>query len=463
MMKHLIVLVGPQGSGKTTYAHTHFYDYTRISQDEMGKDGHMKEFLSAIESGKDIVVDRINHTREQRARYITVAKAAGYLTQIVEFFEPYKTCYERMMFRTGHPTIKAFDSVTVRNALDTYFNQYEYIRDNEADVIARSKRNPMVWDLTDEAKKAHIIGDIHGCFTEMVQCLRHAGLSEKDIVIAVGDLVDRGPHIMEVVKTFVMNPNYYSVRGNHDNKFIRWLRGNKVQTDSLKETITQFELDGSFSKDELYMELMSLPYIIKFGNSFITHAGFYPDSRPEYTSSEFCMYARKYDPTLRTFTNDNTKPYWYTFLKDQDHNLFFGHEIHEDCIPQAKVYALDGGCYLGNEIRVATVNHEGEVAVTAFESLQPKQEKEMEWDHMNKFEPYDKLVDQGYLNKQESGDLCLFNYTDKAQYDKIWNKYTIESRGIIFNKNTGDTVARPFPKFWNMSELISENEIENED
>jgi RNA ligase len=81
--------------------------------------------------------------------------------------------------------------------------------------------------------------------------------------------------------------------------------------------------------------------------------------------------------------------------------------------------------------------------------------KDVNWDHMNKFEPYDKLVEQGFLRKQESGDLVLYNYNEKCTYEKHWNNYTMECRGLILDKNTGDTVARPFPKFFNVGELAS--------
>lgn len=64
----------------------------------------------------------------------------------------------------------------------------------------------------------------------------------------------------------------------------------------------------------------------------------------------------------------------------------------------------------------------------------------------------EELVKQGYLTKSEMGDLVLYNYTDKTQYEKYWNPVTLNSRGIIFDKRTGRCVARPFPKFFNLNE-----------
>ena len=48
--------------------------------------------------------------------------------------------------------------------------------------------------------------------------------------------------------------------------------------------------------------------------------------------------------------------------------------------------------------------------------------------------------------------LDIYNYTERAQYSKKWNKATTASRGLIVNRGTGDIVARPFSKFFNYEE-----------
>lgn len=71
-----------------------------------------------------------------------------------------------------------------------------------------------------------------------------------------------------------------------------------------------------------------------------------------------------------------------------------------------------------------------------------------------KFEPYEALVEAGYLSRNESGpDLILYNYTDKCTYEKYWNVYTLSARGTIYNRHTGEVVARAFDKFFNIGEL----------
>lgn len=66
--------------------------------------------------------------------------------------------------------------------------------------------------------------------------------------------------------------------------------------------------------------------------------------------------------------------------------------------------------------------------------------------------PYLELVEQGYLNSKESGNLILFNYTDLTTFERKWNEYTSAARGLIFNKETGEVVSRCYKKFFNLNE-----------
>lgn len=48
--------------------------------------------------------------------------------------------------------------------------------------------------------------------------------------------------------------------------------------------------------------------------------------------------------------------------------------------------------------------------------------------------------------------LRLYNYTEIAQYQKAWNDVTRNCRGLIVHRETGEIIARPFPKFFNHGE-----------
>ena len=68
------------------------------------------------------------------------------------------------------------------------------------------------------------------------------------------------------------------------------------------------------------------------------------------------------------------------------------------------------------------------------------------------------MISQNYVrvNKHPEHDLYIYNYTQNAQFERIWNEVTLSCRGLILDEN-GSVVARPFPKFFNLGEM--ENQI----
>jgi RNA ligase len=61
-------------------------------------------------------------------------------------------------------------------------------------------------------------------------------------------------------------------------------------------------------------------------------------------------------------------------------------------------------------------------------------------------------IDAGYVTERyhpEFGELAILNYTDKCQFDGRWNDVTKVARGLIYNRRTGEIVARGLPKFCN--------------
>ena len=133
--KQLIVLVGPCGSGKSTLAKEYKdLGYEYINQDSQGKE-HLNLFDLAILAGKNVIVDRMGFSKQQRERYISLAKTKEYKTKIIVLHESYKTCFDRMMLRQGHETIK--DEKSARSALGMFFSKYERVQDVEADEVVR--------------------------------------------------------------------------------------------------------------------------------------------------------------------------------------------------------------------------------------------------------------------------------------------------------------------------------------
>jgi len=67
----------------------------------------------------------------------------------------------------------------------------------------------------------YIVGDLHGMFDELLKVLKHVGFNSKDRLFSVGDLIDRGPKSIELLREFRIRDNWYFVKGNHEHMMIK--------------------------------------------------------------------------------------------------------------------------------------------------------------------------------------------------------------------------------------------------
>jgi hypothetical protein len=64
-----------------------------------------------------------------------------------------------------------------------------------------------------------------------------------------------------------------------------------------------------------------------------------------------------------------------------------------------------------------------------------------------------------YSTKHPKLPLTIWNYTEKVQYERLWDNITTLSRGLITNSETGEIVVKPFSKFFNWEEVKGQNVI----
>jgi T4 RnlA family RNA ligase len=64
-----------------------------------------------------------------------------------------------------------------------------------------------------------------------------------------------------------------------------------------------------------------------------------------------------------------------------------------------------------------------------------------------------KRIDVGLITSRKHPNLPyeILNYTQKVQFDRLWDEYTKICRGLILD-DSHNIVARPFPKFFNLGE-----------
>lgn len=137
-----------------------------------------------------------------------------------------------------------------------------------------------------------VIGDVHGCFDELVLLLRELGYevnanesqpTARHVagrrLLFLGDLADRGPKcpaVLRLAMNLVRDEGALCVKGNHDDKLARKLRGNDVDMSwGLAETLEQLHPESEAFKLELreFLEDLIPHYVLDGGELIAAHAG----------------------------------------------------------------------------------------------------------------------------------------------------------------------------------------------
>src|SRR4051812_41432346 len=118
-----------------------------------------------------------------------------------------------------------------------------------------------------------VVGDIHGCYDELIALLEKAKLAENDRVVAVGDLITKGPKNREVLDLFMRDPRFTTVIGNHDLQLRRKWSGEEVELKPAQKEVHK-ALKGD--KDSYLGFLNRLPFMIDLDTHLVVHAGLRP-------------------------------------------------------------------------------------------------------------------------------------------------------------------------------------------
>ncbi len=113
--------------------------------------------------------------------------------------------------------------------------------------------------IKNKEKRYIFISDIHGCYCELIALMNKIAPRPSDVVVSVGDFLDRGPN-PDLCLKYWMEKNYLSVLGNHDERIVNWSQNKKVpKGEDLDRTI---ELIGK--RQEFVDYLNRLPLILYF-------------------------------------------------------------------------------------------------------------------------------------------------------------------------------------------------------
>lgn len=134
-------------------------------------------------------------------------------------------------------------------------------------------------DLLASRDRLAVVGDVHGMMSELAPIIQRADTDRRHLVL-LGDLVDRGPDSIGVLRAIVprvLDGRATWIRGNHDDKLMRRLAGNPVVVDiELAETLRQLDDAGASFREDLQRAWgMSLLWA-RWNDHVFVHGAFHP-------------------------------------------------------------------------------------------------------------------------------------------------------------------------------------------
>jgi protein phosphatase len=312
----LVVLIGASGAGKSTFARRHFLPTEVISSDtcrgmvcDDENDQAANEDAFAIVHAiaarrlarrKLAVIDATNVQAKSRAALVRLAREHDARLVAVVLDLPEQVCKARNAARPdrdmgGHVIHRHVRELrqSLKSLRREGFHSVITLRsEEEVAAVSGVERVPLWCDRRAEQGPFDLIGDVHGCYDELVALLERLGYAvheegeqitvtapESRRAIFLGDLVDRGPdtpRVLALVMGMVEAGTALCVCGNHDAKLLRALRGEKVQlTHGLDLSMAQLEATTPEFRARVikFLDGLIAHYMLDGGALCVAHAG----------------------------------------------------------------------------------------------------------------------------------------------------------------------------------------------
>jgi len=315
----LVCLVGASGSGKSSFAAKHFKVTevvssdecrARVTDNESSLDANedtfeLLQFIAAARLKRRLftVIDATSIRQEDRAHLVALARQYHALpVTIVLDIDP-DVCEQRNKDRADRRVkagVPRRQSGTLRKSLRRLqkegFRQVHTLRNPEDVASVAVLREPLWTDQRNQHGPFDVIGDVHGCYEELVELLEQLGYSVDPLsenieklgnathpagrqAVFVGDLTDRGPRNLDCLRLVMGMCESGSARcvvGNHDYKLNQFLRGKKASlTHGLDLTVEELSHTSDAFKKRVSEVLYALHshLWLDSGDLVVAHAG----------------------------------------------------------------------------------------------------------------------------------------------------------------------------------------------
>lgn len=387
----LVVLVGASGSGKSTFARAHFKPTEILSSDHyrgVVADDENDQAASAdafevlrfiagkrLAAGRLTVIDATNVQPDARRPLVALAREHHVLPVAIALDMPEKVCHARNAGRPDRqfgPHVVRGQSRELRRSLKDLRHEgfrYVHVLSSPEEVAAATIERQRLWtDRRDDRGPFDIIGDVHGCFDELVELLEALGYRLEGLpdaprashpegrrALFLGDLVDRGPRSPDVLRlamAMVASGAALCVPGNHDVKLLKKLRGRDVKpTHGLELTLAQLEAETDEFKAKAadFIDGLVSHYVLDDGNLAVAHAGVKEafQGRGSGAVREFCLYGETTGET-----DEYGLPVRYNWASEYRGKamVVYGHTPTTVAEWENRTICIDTGCVFGGAL-----------------------------------------------------------------------------------------------------------------
>ncbi|MCJ1907042.1 bis(5'-nucleosyl)-tetraphosphatase PrpE [Planococcus ruber] len=235
-----------------------------------------------------------------------------------------------------------------------------------------------------------IIGDIHGCYQELLDLLSELGYREQGglylhpdgrRLVFVGDAMDRGPASLDVLHLLFKMQDadilYYSP-GNHCNKLYRFFKGNKVQIGhGLENTLDEWQRLPKKEQSEFrtrYLQFYEkLPLYLQLSPDLVVaHAGIKEEMVGAKISKGIAVFVL-YGDTTGKFHADG-RPVRRDWAKNYQGAkwIVYGHTPTEEPYLINRTANIDTGCVFGGSLTAFRFPEKELVSVPSKQPFQPE-------------------------------------------------------------------------------------------
>lgn len=459
----LVLLIGASSAGKSTFARKHFKpteilssDVCRglVSDDENDMDATKAAFdvlryiaVKRLAARRLVVVDATNLKPEDRKPFVDLAREYHVLPVAIVLDPPQNVCTARNQARPDRHLPRSVIRGhiqqlrrSVRRLGREGFRYIHHLRSEEEIDSVRIERQRLWTDRRDDSGPFDIIGDLHGCCDELEELLSVLGYVRNEggifvhpqgrRALFVGDLVDRGPRIVDTLELIIgmcETGSALCVPGNHDIKLLRKLRERnqtekfshgrnnrrksvEIQiTHGLAETLAELDALPADEREKFedkviaFLDSLVSHFLLDDGKLIVAHAGMKEEMQGRSSGAvrEFALYGETTGETdvfglpirydwASAYRGRGTVVYGHTPVPEPE---WLNHTIN-----------IDTGCVFGGKLTALRYPEKELVSVPAqrvySEPVRPFLESEPEGPQLTAQQAHDDLLNiADYLQK----------------------------------------------------------------